>query len=185
MDLNGFWTNGLWREAGMRVFRADVEPKWEDAANTGHGAGKWTSVMPDEAAAKAAYRVVLGEMMGEGVPGVNGAILAYKRGKFLLVLWTASHEAENMAEDVFRVRGLMALVSEMLGVPLRLKFSPHAASSLGNAVVEKIQSEMVKGARFSGGLKAAFGKMSRTRTVSLSQPLGNLTNMTWAQSCAA
>jgi len=118
--------NSLRREVGMRVFRDCVRPAWEDPANGGRGAGKWTIVLPDEEKSKAAFRATLAILMAENCVGVNGVISIHRRGIHVLMLWTQSHE--QAFKDVFNVRPLVARVAEEIGVPLSASFKLHAST---------------------------------------------------------
>jgi len=118
--------DSLRRDIALRVFRADVEPVWEDPANSGRGAGKWTMVLPDGKTSKAAFRAVLGEMMGpEELQGVNGAISMCRRSTHVLLLWTAASEP-GMGRDPFKIAELAERLSQKIGgQPLKFTFKPH------------------------------------------------------------
>jgi len=135
--------NTLRRDIALRVFREDIEPVWEAPANTGRGAGAWTMVLPDEATSKAAFRAVLAEMMGPGLPGVNGAITSCKRGTHVLLLWTAADEGK----DSYHMEALAERVSEKAGVPLRITFKTHAkkiAKNVGSTAGAKTTAQLAK-----------------------------------------
>lgn len=63
-------------DEALRVFEAGIEPTWEDPANTGWGAGKWTVMCPSKEMAKRVFGEVLAAMCPKegrrGVDGVNG-----------------------------------------------------------------------------------------------------------------
>merc|ERR1719284_316801 len=133
----------LRRDIALRVFREDIEPVWEDPANTGRGAGAWTMVLPDEATSKAAFRAVLAEMMGPGLPGVNGVITSCKRGTHVLLLWTAADEGK----DSYQMDALAERVSEKVKVPLKISFKTHAkklAKNLGSTERAKTNKQPAK-----------------------------------------
>jgi len=100
-----------------------VQPIWEDPANKGNAAGKWTMVLPDETRSKAAFRAVLGELLGQGLEGVNGVISQCRRSTHVLLLWTMAHESND--RDPFGIQALASRVSERVGVPVRATFKPH------------------------------------------------------------
>jgi len=109
--------------SGIRVFRPEVQPVWEDPANKGKSAGKWTMVLPDETRSKAAFRAVLAELVGQGLEGVNGVISQCRRSTHVLLLWTKAHDGND--KDPFGIQALASRVSERVGMPVRATFKPH------------------------------------------------------------
>jgi len=118
------------RETALHVFRGNVRPLWEDAANAGRSAGKWTILLPGAVELRKMCRAVLLELMTDSsaalMNGVNGMIVTCKRGRHMLVLWTRGHDS-GIRHDVFDVRQLIAQASQTVGIPAcSATFKPHA-----------------------------------------------------------
>lgn len=147
------------RTSALRVFRSDVQPKWEDPGNSGHGAGKWTVAVRDEAVSRAAFRLALEAMM-EGMAGVNGLISSSKRGLHMLVLWTQPHGTSSGEQDFFGIRSLIEHISQTLMVSLPVKFKAHTSEGAqGNQ-----RKHHMRPADYPGGLKMAAGFMQHCQS---------------------
>merc|ERR1711907_234795 len=120
--------DSLKRGMGMRVFKEGIEPVWEDPANTGYGAGKWVTVLPDKDSAKAAFRFTLAALMQNRLPGINGAICTCKCGMHVLIVWTAPYAFDTAGDDPFGMRKFVHSMSESLRVALTTVFKHHAGN---------------------------------------------------------
>jgi len=110
----------------LRVFRQGIQPLWEDAQNSGRGAGKWILIGGTKPAMRAAFRSILQKMCAGQLPGVNGAVSVRKRGQDVVMLWTrAPYGQETNLIDPFGIQLLTADLSSEVSTPLEAGFKTH------------------------------------------------------------
>jgi len=115
-------------DLAIRVFRTGIAPAWEDPANSGHGAGRWTIMMPTGAVSKSGFRFVMKSLMDGELPGVNGAITTCKRGLHMLILWTKAVEEEADEQDPYDVQSLVQKLPVACEVSLSAVFKAHQST---------------------------------------------------------
>jgi len=124
-------------DGALRVFRSGIEPAWEDVANTGHGAGKWTIVLPKDVS-KIAFRWVLKRLMEDvSMEGVNGVISMCKGGLHVLQLWTRPHAAAGDGDPHHLQVLLHELSNECAAATLSATFKLHPLGQGKTAVKGK------------------------------------------------
>ena len=117
-------------DEALRVFEAGIEPTWEDPANNGIGAGKWTIMCPDKETAKQIFGEVFAAMCpkeGPGMHGINGIVSVRKRGQDMVQLWSRAHKTRT--DDPFGVRLMVGRIEGQVGTKLGASFKPHAAKA--------------------------------------------------------
>merc|ERR1711865_170630 len=111
----------------LRVFRQGIQPLWEDAQNSGAGAGKWILQGGCKLVMARAFRSILQKMAADQLIGINGVVSVCKRGQHVLTLWTrAPTPIEATVADPFGVRLLAADLSTEVGTAVSAGFKPHA-----------------------------------------------------------
>jgi len=120
----------------LRVFRQGIQPLWEDAQNSGDGAGKWILQGGCKLVMARAFRSILQKMAADQLIGINGVVSVCKRGQHVLMLWTrAPTPIEATVADPFGVRLLAADLSTEVGTAVSAGFKPH-----GNTGIKKKKS---------------------------------------------
>jgi len=106
--------------ATLRVFKSNVQPVWEDPANSGPGAGKWSCFVPNKRSSVAAFQALLEAMVQGNLPCANGLVLCRRNRQHMVVVWTSSG-CSSMAEQKAAIQSTLR---ELVPAP-KLSFKSH------------------------------------------------------------
>ncbi|CCH62315.1 hypothetical protein TBLA_0H00220 [Henningerozyma blattae CBS 6284] len=116
-------------KSDYHVFRNDIRPEWEDAANA--KGGKWSAQIRGNKHSEInqlwlkAVLSVIGETVDEDESEVNGVVLSVRKGNFKIALWTKSESKEPLQKIGARFKKILELEDDE-----HLDFFPHSIANV-------------------------------------------------------
>jgi translation initiation factor 4E len=131
--VEGFWqlfnnikTPSVLESASYRLFKHDIEPKWEDVANA--KGGKWTVVVPQQSGRLQlidkhwlnSVLSVIGERLDTDGEQICGVIISVRRSQDKIVFWTRDASAAAAVKTIGK------RIKAELDLPdIRLQYQTH------------------------------------------------------------